>query len=464
MKKVVDTILVLAMLASCIPGLAEDIAQENLSEPGQSKQAASGGEEADPPAAPEKPLSSATQPDSYDAVMNVTMDTGLEGEMVASTGKNENTIHVSAGTLTASGAAITRTSADSDGGDMAYSYGVGAAVLVSGGMAALSDCTVTTDSKGATGLFAYGDGTIHAADTVVDTIQAGSGGVHAAAGSLLRANSLTVHTRGENAGALLVSGGGQLVADGGSYLTEGAFSPAAEVTGEVIARGAQLTAAASEALRMAGASTVRLYDCELSAAMAEGLWAVALDQGVDGESTLAAQLELNGGVLRGSGSGAFAVSGVPCRIVLTRVDIQAGEDGGMLLGVKDSACTLTAITQVLRGDVSLEGETSLALYLTDSSAWTGCVKTAEDAGAGTIQVWVDENSSWVVTEDCRLGSLQCTGAVTDSQGLSVSILGSDGTVYLQGESNVTVTVDTYGDGCDLSGADEGTEWAAYNLD
>lgn len=262
MKKVVDTILVLAMLASYVPGLAEDIVQEGLQESGRSKQAAASGEETDPPAAPEKPLPSATQPDSYDAVMNVTMDTELTGEMVASTGTDENTIHVSSGTLTVSGAAITRTSEDSSDGELAYGYGVGAALLVTGGTAEISGSTVTTDSPGGTGLYAYGDGTIRAADTVVDTIRAGAGGVHAAAGSMLRADNLNVHTRGERAGALLVSGGAQAMADGGSYLTEGAASPAAEVTGEVIVHGAQLTAAASEALRMSGGqhgAPVRLH-------------------------------------------------------------------------------------------------------------------------------------------------------------------------------------------------------------
>ena len=434
MKKVVDTMLVLAMLASSIPGLAEDIAQESLTESGKGRQTASG-EEADPPAAPEKPLPTATQPYSYDAVMNVTMDTTLAGEMVASTGTNENTIHIFAGTLTASGAAITRASADSTDGELAYGYGVGAAVLVTGGALEISGSTVTTDSPGGTGLYAYSDGTIHAVDTVVDTIQAASGGVHAAAGSILRADGLTVHTRGVNAGALLVSGGGQAVADGGSYLTEGALSPAAEVTGEMIARNVKLTAAAAEALRMAGSSTVRLYDCELSAAMAEDVWAVTLDQGVDGDSALTAVMEVNGGALRGSGS-------------------------GVLLGMRDGECTLTAIAQVLRGNAMLEGASSLTLYLTESSVWTGCIQAGDDACA---DVYLDENSSWVVTADSRIRSLQCTGAVTDAQGQNATILGSDGTVYLQGEGSVTVTVDTYGDGCDLSGAGESTGWAACDL-
>ena len=434
MKKVVDTILVLAMLASYVPGLAEDIVQEGLQESGRSKQAAASGEETDPPVQQEKPLPSATQPDSYDAVMNVTMDTSLEGEMVASTGTDENTIHVSSGTLTVSGAAITRTSEDSSDGDRAYGYGVGAAVLVTGGTAVISGSTVTTDSPGGTGLYAYGDGTIRAADTVVDTIRAAAGGVHAAAGSMLRADNLNVHTRGERAGALLVSGGAQALADGGSYLTEGAASPAAEVTGEVIVHGTQLTAAASEALRMSGGSTARLYDCTLSAAMAEGVWAVALDQGVDSGSILAAILEVNGGAIRGSGS-------------------------GVLLGMCGGECSLTAIAQVLRGDAVLEGAAALTLYLTESSVWTGCVRAEEDAW---VDVCLDENSSWVVTADSRIRSLQCTGAVTDAQGRSATILGSDGTVYLQGAGSVTVTVDTYGDGCDLSGAGESTGWAAYS--
>ena len=434
MKKVVDTMLVLAMLASYVPGLAEDIVQEGLQESGRSKQAAASGEETDPPAAPEKPLPSATQPDSYDAVMNVTMDTSLEGEMVASTGTDENTIHVSSGTLTVSGAAITRASEDSSDGERAYGYGVGAAVLVTGGTAVISGSTVTTDSPGGTGLYAYGDGTIRAADTVVDTIRAAAGGVHAAAGSMLRADNLNVHTRGERAGALLVSGGAQALADGGSYLTEGAASPAAEVTGEVIVHGTQLTAAASEALRMSGGSTARLYDCTLSAAMAEGVWAVALDQGVDSGSILAAILEVNGGAIRGSGS-------------------------GVLLGMCGGECSLTAIAQVLRGDAVLEGAAALTLYLTESSVWTGCVRAEEDAW---VDVCLDENSSWVVTADSRIRSLQCTGAVTDAQGRSATILGSDGTVYLQGAGSVTVTVDTYGDGCDLSGAGESTGWAAYS--
>ena len=77
-------------------------------------------------------------------------------------------------------------------------------------------------------------------------------------------------------------------------------------------------------------------------------------------------------------------------------------------------------------------------------------------------VCIDENSSWVVTADSRIRSLQCTGAVTDAQGQNATILGSDGTVYLQGAGSVTVTVDTYGDGCDLSGAGESTGWEAYS--
>ena len=52
MKKILDTMLVLAMLASCVPGLAEDRAQDGLPEGGKSAQTPSGGEDAEPPVQP----------------------------------------------------------------------------------------------------------------------------------------------------------------------------------------------------------------------------------------------------------------------------------------------------------------------------------------------------------------------------------------------------------------------------
>ncbi|URW87522.1 hypothetical protein M5E86_09550 [Blautia wexlerae] len=71
--------------------------------------------------------------------------------------------------VTFSNDAISRTSSDSQGGDNSSFYGVGAAVLATNGTAYVKGDTVTTDSKGGAGLFAYGDGTVYATDTDITT-------------------------------------------------------------------------------------------------------------------------------------------------------------------------------------------------------------------------------------------------------------------------------------------------------
>ena len=118
--------------------------------------------------------------------------------------------------------AISRTSSDSQGGDNSSFYGVGAAVLATDGTAYVKGSTVTTDSKGGAGLFAYGDGTVYVADTDITTQQDTSGGIHAAGGGKLYAWDLNVETKGESSAAIRSDrGGGTMVVDGGTYTSNG---------------------------------------------------------------------------------------------------------------------------------------------------------------------------------------------------------------------------------------------------
>ena len=50
-------------------------------------------------------------------------------------------------------------------------------------------------------------------------------------------------------------------------------------------------------------------------------------------------------------------------------------------------------------------------------------------------------SAWIVTGDSIVALLRNAGTVTDAEGKSVSIVDTDGTVYQQGESVWSVTVD-----------------------
>jgi hypothetical protein len=60
-----------------------------------------------------------------------------------------------------------------------------------------------------------------------------------------------------------------------------------------------------------------------------------------------------------------------------------------------------------------------------------------------------------------LTSLNCEGTITDEDGNPVSVIGTDGTVYVEGTSDYTVTVDSYSETADLSGASEADTWDSY---
>ena len=111
-----------------------------------------------------------SKPESYDAATEFTADDTRDGAAYASTGTDENSIHVyNSADVTLTNADITRDSADSTGGDTSSFYGVGAAALVTDGTLKISDSTISTDAKGGAGVFAYGGGTAYVSDTTITT-------------------------------------------------------------------------------------------------------------------------------------------------------------------------------------------------------------------------------------------------------------------------------------------------------
>ena len=55
-------------------------------------------------------------------------------------------------------------------------------------------------------------------------------------------------------------------------------------------------------------------------------------------------------------------------------------------------------------------------------------------------------------------------SITDEDGNAVTVKGTDGTVYVEGESSYTVTVASYSDTADLSGASSTTQWSDYETE
>ena len=65
--------------------------------------------------------------------------------------------------------------------------------------------------------------------------------------------------------------------------------------------------------------------------------------------------------------------------------------------------------------------------------------------------------------DSTLTALYNAGKIADTDGDAVSIVGTDGTVYVQGTSRYTVIVSQYSAACDLSGAGTASDWSEHEV-
>lgn len=428
--------------------------------------------------------------ESYDAVNEYTEDTEVSGETVESTGTDENAIHAYEGAeVTLKDMTINRKSSDSTGGDNSSFYGVGAALLDTDGTTYISDSTIDTDAKGAAGAFAYGDGTVYIADTEITTAQDTSGGIHAAGGGTLYAWDVTATTQGESSAAIRSDrGGGTMVVDGGTYTSNGNGSPAIYSTADISVNDATLTANGSEAICIEGLNTIRLFDCDLVGNMSDldqndCTWNVILYQSMSGDSEVGnSTFEMDGGSLTAKNGGMFYTTNTESTFVLSDVDITNAENAEFFLrctgnnnqrgwgtsGSNGADCHFTGIKQEMEGNVIWDSISQLDFYMTDGSTLTGAVAQddtyAEGGSGGYCNLYIDKNSTWVVTGDSILTSLDSAGKIVDADGNTVTVKGSDGTVYVKGTSQYTVTVDSYSDKGDVSGASTTSSWSDYEVE
>lgn len=319
-------------------------------------------------------------------------------------------------------------------------YGVGAAALVTDGTLNISNSTIESDAAGGAGVFAYGSGTAYVSDTTITAMQNTAGGIHVAGGGTLYAWDLNVETNGESSAVIRSDrGSGTMVVDGGSYTSNGVGSSAVYSTADITVHDADLTANGSEAICIEGLNTIRLFDCDLTGNMSDleqndCTWNVILYQSMSGDS------EVGNSNQRGWGT--------------------AGANGA------DSH--FTAIEQTMEGDVIWDSISKLDFYLTQGSTWTGAMIQDESntgaGGDGYGSVYIDADSTWIVTGDSTVSALSCAGTMKDSEGNTVSVVGTDGTVYVEGTSAYTVTVDSYSDTGDVSGASALDAWESFEVE
>ena len=186
-----------------------------------------------------------------------------------------------------------------------------------------------------------------------------------------------------------------------------------------------------------------------------------------------------GGKLTAKNGGMFYTTNTESTFLLSQVDINYAEDSEFFLkctgnanqrtwgraGSNGADCAFTARKQEMAGAVIWDSISELDFYLLEGSCLRGAVvqddTAAGQGGQGYSALYIDESSSWIVTGDSRLTKLLSAGSILDGEGNPVTVMGEDGTIYVQGNSSYTVTVDSYDRIPDLSQACPLDSWTDF---
>lgn len=390
--------------------------------------------------------------------LRITAAQTLDGYAVNSTTADENTILVNTtDDVTITNSTVTKTG-DSDGGDNCNFYGQNAAVLVEGGSTTtLTNLTVTSDAKGANGIFSYGgnggqnggdgDGTkVIIKDTTITTTGDGAGGTMTTGGGTTNAYNLTVTTNGQSSAAIRTDrGGGTVYVDGGTYTSNGLGSPAIYSTAEIHVTNATLVSNLSEGVCIEGLNSIELTDCDLTAnntkcnGNATFMDTIMIYQSMSGDAATGnSTFAMTGGSLTSKNGHMFHVTNTNADIELNGVKLTNEDAANVLISVCDDGwnggnnkATFNAKAQDLVGAVLVGNNSTLALNLTGGTTFEGYVNgnivnaanQTVSTEVGAVAVTLDNNSTWTLTADSY---------VTEFNGTAANVIANGHTLYVKG--------------------------------
>lgn len=390
--------------------------------------------------------------------LRITAAQTLDGYAVNSTTADENTILVNTtDDVTITNSTVTKTG-DSDGGDNCNFYGQNAAVLVEGGSTTtLTNLNVTSDAKGANGIFSYGgnggqnggdgDGTkVIIKNTTITTTGDGSGGTMTTGGGTTNAYNLTVTTNGQSSAAIRTDrGGGTVYVDGGTYTSNGLGSPAIYSTAEIHVANATLVSNLSEGVCIEGLNSIELTDCDLTAnntkcnGNATFMDTIMIYQSMSGDAATGnSTFAMTGGSLTSKNGHMFHVTNTNADIELNGVKLTNEDAANVLISVCDDGwnggnnkATFNAKAQDLVGAVLVGDNSTLALNLTEGTTFEGYVNgnivnasnQTVSTEVGTVAVTLDNNSTWTLTADSY---------VTEFNGTAANVIANGHTLYVKG--------------------------------
>lgn len=375
----------------------------------------------------------------------ITEDTEVDSETYTSTGDDENALRVDGATVTLKDITIEKTAGSSSNTEDGDFYGLNAGLLVlNGATATITGATVNTSVTNGNGVFSYGEGTVvNISDSTIRTTENNSGGIQTTGGGTMNATNLDVETQ-ENSAAAIRSdrGGGTVNVDGGSYVTNGTGSPAIYCTADISVSDATLTANASEGVVVEGKNSVALTDCEVTGNMSntyngdsdENIHCIMIYQSMSGDADVGeATFSAEGGSITAKTGDMFYITNTDCEITLKdvaftlandvflRVEGNSSSRGWGTEGANGGDVTLTADSQEFTGNILVDEISSLALTMKNGTSYEGAINP--DGDGGTVDVTLDDNSTWTLTGDSYITSFDGDTANITANGYHLYVNG-----------------------------------------
>ena len=388
-----------------------------------------------------------------------------DGEKIESTTADENALLAeNGGVLKVTGATISK-SGDDNNGDSCNFYGVNSSVLATGegSKVYLSDSTINSTGEGNNGVFATDSGTAYLNSVEITTTEgSNSRGLDATYGGVIYGNDLTISTAKDHCAALATDrGGGYISVTNSSLKTAGNGSPLIYSTGDIEVDNVTGTSSGSQIAGIEGKNRIVINNSTLESTNDNTSGSDPIKNGVilyqstsgdaDTASAETCEFEAVDSTLKTSISdGAmFYVTNNSADIVLQNTELDFDSENVQLLnasgnssnnwgsaGKNGGTVELTAIKQILKGNVYTDEISSAEVYLTNGSEWTSVSE-----GENNLTVVVDSKSTWVLTEDTTIADLNYSddAKIVDADGKTVTVI-ADGKTVVEGESDITLTV------------------------
>ena len=376
------------------------------------------------------------------------------------------------GALALTGVTLTK-SGDDTNGDNCNFYGLNSILLAvgEGSVATIQDSALSATSEGSNGIFATDNATVLAKNVTISTAAGNSRGLDATYGGTILAGNVTISTQGDHCADVATDrGGGNISLEDGTISTAGSGSPLLYSTGDVEVKNVTGTSTGSQIAGMEGLNTIFIEDSTLESTITSKTASDPVANGViiyqstsgDAEASTGSTATfqaINSTLKSAIESGSmFYLTNTSADVVLknTALDFDsskatllyaAGNDSNSWGSAGSNGATVkfTGIQQELAGDVVADTISSIDLYLSDGTIWTGSACVEENAAGSTseapITVNVDDNSAWVVTGDSSVSNLNVDpdAKVVDADGKTVTIVAGGQTV-VAGDSSYTITV------------------------